>query len=62
MKIANPIQICEIDWNTQQDFTGLYLVSKKDPQKTIKKGMNIIVELNKIRFEKDNFSCLAKII
>jgi len=62
IKILIPIQICEIDWNIQQDFTGLFLVNKKVPTRTIKKGMNIVVELNKIRFEKDNFSCLAKII
>jgi DNA-directed RNA polymerase subunit E'/Rpb7 len=61
IKILVPIQMCETEWNVQQDFTGLFLVNKKDPKLTIKKGNSITTELNKIRFEKDNFSCLAKI-
>jgi DNA-directed RNA polymerase subunit E'/Rpb7 len=61
IKILIPIQVCENDWKLQQDFSGLFLSNKINPKLNIKKGAEVLVELNKIRFEKDNFSCLAKI-
>lgn len=60
IKVLIPIQSCE-DWTLQQDFSALYLVHKTDSQKNIKKGQILRVEIKNTRFEKDNFSCLAKI-
>jgi len=60
IKVLIPIQSCE-EWTLQQDFSALYLVHKTDSQKNIKKGQILRVEIKNIRFEKDNFSCLAKI-
>jgi DNA-directed RNA polymerase subunit E'/Rpb7 len=66
IKILVPIQLCEKEWEQKQEGVGsnsvLYMVHKEDPTRQIRMKQVLPVELEKIRFEKDNYSCLAKII
>lgn len=61
IKILIPIQNCQQEWSIQQDFSSIYMAHKEDPKKTIRKGSIIKVVITNFRFEKDNFSCIAKI-
>jgi len=65
IKILVPIQLCEKEWEQKQEGSGsnavLYMVHRKDPERQIRMKQLLTVELEKVRFEKDNYSCLAKI-
>jgi len=60
IKVLVPIQTLH-DWKLNQEFSHLMLIHKDNIKNTIKKGDIIHVEITNIRFEKQNFSCLAKI-
>lgn len=65
IKILVPIQLCEEEWEQKQEGSSsnslLYMVHRKDPQQKIVMKQLVTVELERIRFEKDNYSCLAKL-
>lgn len=57
IKILVPIHLCS-DYIIEHD-KSLILVNKNDPKKIIQTNQLVMVQLQKIRFEKDNYSCLA---
>jgi DNA-directed RNA polymerase subunit E'/Rpb7 len=48
------------DWELRQDFSGTFLFRANDGR-SIRKGDTVAVVLRTIRFEKEVFSCIAKI-
>jgi len=60
IKVLVPIQSCQ-NWEFLQEFTELILFEKDNPHNKIRKGDIITIEIQNIRFEKENYSCLGKI-
>lgn len=49
------------DWELQKDFTSQKLINKKD-SRILKKDDVIMIRLEEVRFEKDGYSCIAKLL
>jgi DNA-directed RNA polymerase subunit E'/Rpb7 len=60
IKILIPLQYCD-DWELHQDFSSVYMKNKNNGE-LIKVHSKIKIKILNIRFEKDNFSCLATIL
>jgi DNA-directed RNA polymerase subunit E'/Rpb7 len=60
IKVLVPIYNCQ-EYELIQDFTETYL-QKKNSLSKIKKNDIIYIEITNLRFEKENFSCLGKIL
>ena len=60
IRILIPILNLE-DWEVQKDFTSQKLINRLT-DKILKKDDRIMIKLQEVRFEKDGYSCIAKLL